>query len=433
MNELMLPEFYKARSICKRKDVPTFTMDKPRIRPVEAFPIEQQDQTYICLRDPTGLAPEPILLGMGAYFIITLFDGRNDTRDIQGAFVKRFGENLPLDKLNDLIATLDKAYFLDSPKFADRVQRVREDFLSSPDRPAVHAGACYAKEPAPLKREIEGFFAAPEGPGTTEPDRRAGALAGLIAPHIDPRRGAAAYAHAYGHLKAYDAPELVIILGTSHYGSGPELFSATKKNYATPFGAVKTDIDFIERLSARYRGDLFADELLHRNEHSIEFQALFLKWALGNRDFTVAPILVSSFHEMVLSGAMPGNDPRVASFVEAVRDTLASENRRTLIVAGVDFAHIGRKFGDAFTADEAVAERIKGEDMGLIEFIKRGDPEGFFADILKDRDARRICGLSPMYTQLELLQGHPASLLKYGIAMEPDTGSAVSFASLAID
>ena len=51
-------------------------MDKPRIRAVEAFPIEQQDQTYICLRDPTGLAPEPILLGMGAYFIITLFDGR---------------------------------------------------------------------------------------------------------------------------------------------------------------------------------------------------------------------------------------------------------------------------------------------------------------------------------------------------------------------
>jgi hypothetical protein len=38
-----------------------------------------------------------------------------------------------------------------------------------------------------------------------------------------------------------------------------------------------------------------------------------------------------------------------------------------------------------------------------------------------------------MYTQLELLSGRSARLLKYGIAMEPDTGSAVSFASLAID
>jgi AmmeMemoRadiSam system protein B len=407
-------------------------MDKPRIRAVEAFPIEQQDQTYICLRDPTGLAPEPILLGMGAYFIITLFDGGNDTHAIQEAFTKRFGEKLPLEKLNDLIATLDKSYFLDSPRFADRVRRVREDFLSSPDRPAVHAGACYAKDAAGAKKEIEGFFAAPEGPGLTEAAPRESALAGLIAPHIDPRRGAAAYAHAYGHLKAHAAPELVIILGTSHYGSGPELFSATKKNYATPFGAVKTDAEFIDSLAANYRGDLFADELLHRNEHSIEFQALFLRWALGNRDFSVVPILVSSFHEMVLSGTLPGNDPRVASFVEAVRDALANEKRRTLIVAGVDFAHIGRKFGDTFTADEVAAERVKNEDMALIEFIKRGDPAGFFTDILKDRDARRICGLAPMYTQLELLQGHPGDLLKYGIAMEPDTGSAVSFASLAI-
>ena len=137
-----LPEFYKARSICKRRD----SMDKPRIRPVEAFPIEQQEQTYICLRDPTGLAPEPILLGMGAYFIITLFDGRNDVRDIQGAFVKRFGENLPADKLDDLIATLDKAYFLDSPRLAQRVAGSARISLQ-PDRPAVHAGACYAKDP----------------------------------------------------------------------------------------------------------------------------------------------------------------------------------------------------------------------------------------------------------------------------------------------
>src|SRR5580704_6361469 len=145
-------------------------MDNPRIRAVEAFPIEQQEQTYICLRDPTGLAPEPILLGMGAYFIITLFDGHNEARDIQAAFVKRFGENLPLDKLSDLIATLDQAYFLDSPNFARRVGGVREEYLSSPDRPAVHAVACYAKDPASLKKEIEGFFSGPKGPGTTEPE-----------------------------------------------------------------------------------------------------------------------------------------------------------------------------------------------------------------------------------------------------------------------
>ncbi len=408
-------------------------MDKPRIRPVEAFPIEQSGQTYICLRDPSGYAPDPILLGMGAYFIIILFDGLNDRRAIQLAFSKRFGELLPDDKLDDLVAALDNAYFLDSPRFRERVREVRDEFARAPERAASHAGLCYASEPAALCREIEGYFAPPEGPGIGN-GRKQGRIAGLIAPHIDPRRGAAAYAHAYGELRMHEPPELVIILGTSHYGGGPELFSATRKDYATPLGAARTDREFVDRIAAHYAGgDLFGDELLHRNEHSIEFQALFLKWALGDREFSIVPILVSSFHEMVLRGTLPSEDRRVASFLDAIGTELEKEKRRVLIIGGVDFAHVGRKFGDEFSADEGVAERVKREDMGLIEFIRRGDPQGFFGDIARDRDARRICGLSPMYTQLELLRGRAGRLLKYGIAMEPDTGSAVSFASLAID
>jgi hypothetical protein len=50
-------------------------MEKPKIRQVEAFPVEQDGQTYICLRDPTGIAPAPIMIGMGAYFLVTLFNG----------------------------------------------------------------------------------------------------------------------------------------------------------------------------------------------------------------------------------------------------------------------------------------------------------------------------------------------------------------------
>jgi len=310
---------------------------------------------------------------------------------------------------------------------------VREEFLASPDRPAALAGLCYEKDPAKLRLELAAFFDPPEGPGRVPTVKKSASLAGLIAPHIDPRRGAAAYAHAYHELMAHEPPELVVILGTSHYGGGPELFSATRKNYATPFGAVETDGSFIDRLAARYRGDLFADEMLHRGEHSIEFQALFLAYALGARGYQVVPILVSSFHELVASGVMPARDSRVGSFIAALRSELDAEHRRVLILAGVDFAHVGRKFGDEFAADRAVAGRVQREDLGLIENIKRGDPEGFFADIVKDRDARRICGLAPMYTQLELLRGRSARLLKYGIAMEPQSESAVSFASLAID
>jgi len=414
-------------------------MDKPRIRSIEAFPIEHQNQTLICLRDPTGLAPEPIVLGMGAYFLATLFDGTNSLTDLQAAFTRRFGDIIASEKIRELITALDQAYYLDSPAFAERLRGVRDEFQQSPVRAAALAGLCYETDPARLRAEIESFFERPDRPGRAALAAGAPAkpLTGLIAPHIDPRRGAAAYAWAYGELRRHERPELIVILGTAHYGCGPELFSATRKDYLTPLGAVRTDSDFVERLAATYAelkgGRLFADELLHRNEHSIEFQALFLAWALGVEGYQVVPILVSSFHEMVLTGTAPAEDPRVARFLDALGEQLEAERRRVLIVAGVDFAHVGRKFGDPFGVEDGTAERVRREDLALIEKIKLGDPGVFFNDIARDRDARKICGLAPMYTQLALLRGHRARMLHYDIALEPQTDSLVSFASLAIE
>jgi AmmeMemoRadiSam system protein B len=410
-------------------------IEKPIIRPVEALPVEQNGQNYVMLRDPGGIAPEPILIGGGAYFLVTLFDGKNDWRDLQAAFMRRFGDLLPLEHLEGLIEALDKGYFLDSPRYADRVREVHAAFAQAPQRPAALAGLAYDNDPTRLRAEITGYFKRPGAPGEIPAPRGDGApLSGLISPHIDPRRGGAAYAHAYGELLTRERPELVVILGTSHYSMGPQLFTATRKDYTTPLGTVATDGEFVARLAERYKeGDLFAQEILHRNEHSIEFQALFLAWAIGTAGYKIAPILVGSFHEMVQAGETPGFDERVRGFIDALRAEIDAEQRNVLIIAGVDFAHVGRKFGDSFSADEKVAEWVKGEDLALIENIKRGDPEGFFADVAKDKDARKICGLSPMYTQLELLRGHRARLLMHDIAMEPETQSAVSFASLAID
>ncbi len=247
LRELGLPEFCKAHSICKRRDVRCIVaMDKPRIRPVEAFPIEQQDQTYICLRDPTGLAPEPILLGMGAYFIITLFDGRNDARDIQGAFVKRFGENAPARQAERSDRDARQGVL---PRFAE-IRRSRAPRARGvPSEPRTSGGSRGAvlrrRQAAELrKKRSRAFSRRPKVPASAS---RSAARA--RSPDSSRRTSIRAEAPPptrmpMAQLKAYDAPELVIILGTSHYGAGPELFSATKKNYATPLGAVKTDARF---------------------------------------------------------------------------------------------------------------------------------------------------------------------------------------------
>src|SRR5215471_21363570 len=110
-------------------------MDKPKIRAIEAFPVEQQGQTFIMLRDPTGIAPEPVLIGMGAYFLVAQMDGINERLDLQAAFARRFGQILPSEQIQQLIDELDRAYFLDSARYAERVRAVSEEFARSPERP----------------------------------------------------------------------------------------------------------------------------------------------------------------------------------------------------------------------------------------------------------------------------------------------------------
>src|SRR5260370_22551392 len=136
-------------------------MEKPKIRPVEAFPIEQNGQTLICLRDQTGIARDPIVVGMGAYLLITLVDGANTLADLHAAFTRRFGQFVSPEQLRALIDALDSAFFLDSPAFAARLGEVREEFLRSPQRPPALAGVCDEKDPPQLPQELCSILTAP--------------------------------------------------------------------------------------------------------------------------------------------------------------------------------------------------------------------------------------------------------------------------------
>ena len=54
-------------------------------------------------------------------------------------------------------------------------------------------------------------------------------------------------------------------------------FAATALPYDTPFGPVTGDPGFLERLQQRAPYDIFEDELSHRREHALEFQAVYLR------------------------------------------------------------------------------------------------------------------------------------------------------------
>ena len=407
-------------------------MDYPKLRPIEAFPIQAEGETRIYIRDPLNYTKSQIMVAYPVYFILSHFDGHHSLLDIQEAFARQFGQVLSGDKIREIIAQLDQHYFLDNERFAQLQQDTLDIFRRSPVREMAHADTCYSSRAEEFTQQAMAFFSGAEGPGLPSADGQSHPpVRGIIAPHIDLRVGGPCYAWAYKELAERCDADLFILLGTSHYGMG-QLFVATEKDYNTPLGPVKTDQEFIRALQQNYSGDLFADELLHRTEHSLEFQTLFLQYVLGGRrDLSVVPILVSSFHHMVASQTPPAQDPRVATFFSALKETIAQSGRKVCFVAGVDFAHVGQKFGDQGQLTEEFLDWVKTEDHRLIQALEKVDHVDFFAQIAKDGDRRRICGFSPMYTFLHLVDATQGKLLKYDRSVESTTQSSVSFASLA--
>jgi len=403
----------------------------PRLRAVEAFPVQHEGQRCIALRDPAGFTDQIAVLPGPLLDLVSLFDGEHPVEAIREILRRRHGEAPSVEQIAALVDRLDDAGFLDSERFRARRRATDDAFRQSAVRPAAHAGGAYAGEPAALREQIAGFFAHVEGPGAVAapPGRPAVTLSALIAPHIDFHRGGPTYGSAYQEVLDRSDADLYVILGTCHAGMS-DPFAVTLKPYETPLGPAAVDRDFYEALARRAGQDLLASEPAHRVEHSIEFQAVMLQSLLGGRrPFTILPVLASYLNEAVWAGTEPEADPRVPRFLDALRETVAASSRRVCLVAGVDLAHVGPRFGDPDPNTEASLAIVEREDRAMLESVVAGDARGFFAQVAADRDARRICGLSPIYSLLRILPGAPGRLIEY--RQWPDPEGAVTFCAVS--
>ena len=404
----------------------------PRLRAVEAFPVEHEGRSCIALRDPAGYTDAIVLLHGPLLEIVSLFDGGHTVADIQAAVMRRHGQLVERRQIEEIADALDQQGFLDSQGFADRRAVVDTTFLASPTRPASHAGGAYAGEPGELRVMLDGFFTPPDGPGPIENGRTAKPVVrGVIAPHIDFHRGGPAYAWAYRELAERSGADVFVIFGTCHAGM-EHPFALTRKDYASPMGDVPVDRDFVDALAKRARQDCFASELAHRVEHSIELQAVFLRYLYADRrDVRIVPVLASFAHEAMHKGQRPDDDARVPRFLEALAETIAASGRRVALIAGADLAHVGPRFGDPEPVGAPELERIEREDGAMLESVAAGDPQAFFESVAGDGDRRRICGYSPIYALLRSLGGATGSVRRYG--QWPDPNGVVSFASVVFE
>lgn len=402
-------------------------MEYPKLRPVESFPTEVNGRRVLCLRDPTHVAEAVLFVPLPAVNILRYFDGRHSVLDVQAAYARRNGEILFREQVEELVAALDQHYFLESDRFAQHEKALEEAFRQSATRAAFLAGKSYPSEPSELRQMLDEFLRHPDGPAG-QGEHAAEPLRALIAPHIDYMRGAVGYAWTYRGLNERTDAEVFVIFGTAHTGT-TRPFAVCAKDFETPLGAVPTDHHLLQQLKDRCSDVLAVDDIAHRTEHSIELQVILLQHLVGTeRPIRILPILCDSFQKQINDGTLPVDDPGVQRFLEILRDLLETHERPPCLIAGVDLAHMGARFGDADPITPGLLRWIEDRDRKMLERVVAGDPDAFFTFVSQERDRRRICGLSPTYALLHLMKGRTGNLLHYGQAADPQ--GVVTFCSV---
>lgn len=222
----------------------------------------------------------------------------------------------------------------------------------------------------------------------------------------------------------------MVVVGVAHAGpSAP--YVLTTKAYATPCRVIEVDRPLLDAVISRYPYDALAHEAVHRTEHSIEFQVLFLDHLTRGRPLTILPVLCSSF-EQWCGPRSPAEVPEIESFIGALRQALAAEARPVVVVGGVDLSHMGPRFGDAEAVGPSLAAAARAGDLAALARVAAGDAEGFWQAVMADGNRRRVCGLSAIYTVLRVLAPAHGRVLEYNQGEDP-AGGLVGFAACVLD
>jgi hypothetical protein len=373
----------------------------PKLRPVEVRPLVENDQPVFMLRDPLAVSDKVVILPQALGPLLALCDGSRDLTELHADLLMHTGLRITQDVIQRVIDHLDDALLLENDHFAQAYAETLRAYRAAPFRPPVLAGQSYPAQAAALRAMLEDYLAKVSidgsGPG----------IVGLVSPHIDYPRGGPVYASVWSQAAdAVRAADLAVIFGTDHAG-GAGRITLTRQNYATPYGTLPTAADVVDAVAAAIGEEAaFAEEVHHRQEHSIELAAVWLHHMRGGQPCRVVPILCGSFHGFVenTTGAQPADpaaDPTFNAALDALRAAIAGQ--RVVIVAAADLAHIGPAFGGSFPIDRIRYEQLQVADEILIETITDGDAAAFFHTIAAEGDRRNICGLPPIYLTLRLL------------------------------
>jgi AmmeMemoRadiSam system protein B len=398
---------------------------KPMVRrDLQFIPFQQGGQPLVLVQDHLGLVREGRAIALPLYQFMALLDGAQDLRDLQMALMRQKGGILVgADEVKGILAQLDESYLLDSSRFRKARDSMVAEFASRKVRLPSHSGKAYPSDPEALRKRLGLVMT-----GYPTPALPGGKLTALVCPHIDLSAGERVYASAYQTLQTAH-PSTVVVLGVGH-SMGREMFSLTEKDFETPLGMAETDSEFVAELRQAGAGVVSENDFAHRSEHSIEFQILFLQHILGDAGFKIVPILCGSAQGCLQEYSRQSYREAVGSFLAKLREMLSKRDREVLLLAGVDFCHVGPKFGHEMSA-AYLESQAKNHDRTLLEHLTRLDADGFWETSRSVNDRYNVCGFSALACLLEVVPPCRGVVLNYDMWHEAQTQSAVSFAAAA--
>jgi AmmeMemoRadiSam system protein B len=393
---------------------------------LEVIATSYRGEKALLVRDFLGLIRDPVILQGDVLNIVGLIDGKKTVRDIQFELVRlKRGVLVDTDSVGRLIRELDGACLLQSDRYRSQKSKALTGYLRQEVRTSSHAGVSYPGRAEELRALLDDILGSPD---TKEDEEPAAELAGLVAPHIDLGVGKSVYGEAYRSIRSL-GPRRVLLLGTGH-GLADAYFSLTEKDYETPLGRVTTDRKAVQALKKAGGKSVSEYDIHHRTEHSLEFQMVFLQHLFGS-SFSVVPILCGSFVRDQAGVDRPSEIPGVGGLLATLGSLRGEDPWGTLVVAGVDFSHIGPKFGHREEAASLLLE-AREHDQALIAAFTAGDVLAFWEESRKVADRYNVCGFSTLAALLDAFPGMKGRLLDYEFWREEPTRSAVSFAAIVL-
>jgi MEMO1 family protein len=392
-------------------------------RDLEFFPILHGNDQLIVIMDHLGLVEDGKAVALPLYELMTLLDGTNTVRDIQMILMRqRGGVLVGTEEIEQLMAHLDESYLLETEKYVQAREKIVAEFAAKKVRACSHCGISYPDQTAELKKSLDEIINTQSY--TLKPE---GSVTALIAPHIDLSVGTRVYGSAYQWVK-HTSPSRVVVLGVGHKMMG-DLFSLTEKDFETPLGTVKNDRGLVRKLREAGHSIISDNDFVHKAEHSLEFQVIFLQHLLAQASFTIIPILCGPIMTSLSDCTRHAYLEKATPFLKVLSEILHEEGEETLLVAGVDFSHIGPKFGHDMPATHLESQSEK-HDQKLLKAVSEGEMDEFWEESLRVGDRFNVCGFSAMACLMEVIPPSKGRVLNYQCWHEEATRSAVSFAAV---